>query len=198
MADSQIQLSIDLEGQYCNHWPFARISVNNQILFDGEIQNCITFNFIITAEEKNYLCIKHYGKRFGEDNIYDCAPDQMQDCVLAIADIRFNNVTIGYELMSKLIFKTVWSKTQIQTMLPDVLLQMSEIPCKNDTMTVYNKMNFNSIFSLEFETPILNWLIFSKYKKPLENNAYFSNYSSRWHHERDIELIEEIKELMNQ
>jgi hypothetical protein len=197
MTGTQVNLSIDLEGQYCNHWPFAKISVNNQTLFDGEIQNCITFDFTINAKENNYLCIEHYGKRFGENNVYDCIPDQMQDCLLAISDIRFDDITIGYELMSKLVFKTIWTETQLQTMTPDLLQAMSIIPC-NSTTTVYNKMNFNSQFMLKFELPILNWLTIAKYKKPNEDVAYFSNHSLRWHYEEDLKLIEEIKKLINQ
>jgi hypothetical protein len=193
MINGQIKLEIDLKGQYCNHWPYARITVNDQVLFDSTVVNSINLIFNINAQEKNQLTIEHYGKQFGDNNVYDCTADQSQDCILTIEDIRFENITIGSEIMNQLFLKPVWTKKQLQTIDPDVLLQMSTISCQYNTM-----MNFNSIFSLEFETPILNWLIISKYKKPLENNAYFSNHSSRWHYERDIELIAEIKELMNQ
>jgi len=193
MSDNQINLAIDLKGQYCNHWPFARIIINDQILFDSEVVDSVNLIFNIDAQKKNRLSIEHHSKQFGDNNVYDCTADQSQDCILTIKDIRFEDITVGSEIMNQLFFKPVWTEKQLQTMSPDVLLQMSTISCQDNTM-----MNFNSIFNLEFETPILHWLTISKYKKPLENNAYFSNYSSRWHYERDIELIEEIKELMNQ
>jgi len=192
MLADQIKLEIDLKGQYCNHWPFARIILNDQKLFDGEVVDSVNLMFNIDAQKKNQLLIEHYGKQFGDNNIYDCIPDRGEDCILTINDIRFNDVTVGSEIMSKLFFKTIWTEQQLQTTAPDMLLQMSKISCHSGTM------NFNSIFSLEFETPILNWLTIAKYKQPLENNAYFSNYSLRWHYEKDIELINEIKELMKQ
>jgi len=193
MTNKRIKLEIDLKGQYCNHWPYVRITVNDQVLFDSTVVNSINLIFKINTQEKNQLTIEHYGKQFGDNNVYDCTADQIQDCILTIEDIRFEDITVGSEIMNQLFFKPVWTKKQLQTMSPDVLLQMSTISCQ-DNIT----MNFNSIFNLEFETPILNWLTIFKYKKPLENNAYFSNYSSRWHYEKDIELLEEIKELMSQ
>jgi hypothetical protein len=193
MSTNQINLAIDLKGQYCNHWPFARIIINDQILFDSEVVDSVNLIFNIDAQKKNRLSIEHHSKQFGDNNVYDCTSDQSQDCILTIKDIRFEDITVGSEIMNQLFLKPVWTEKQLQTMSPDVLLQMSTISCQDNTM-----MNFNSIFNLEFETPILNWLTISKYKKPLENNAYFSNYSSRWHYEKDIELLEEIKELMSQ
>ena len=187
---TQINLAIDLKGQYYNHWPFARITVNNLILFDGEVIDIVTLMFNINAVDKNQLIIEHYGKRFGDNNVYDCSADQHEDCVLTIKDIRFEDITVGPEIMNKLFFKTVWTDAQLQTMLKEDLSLMSEVSCQNGTM------NFNSSFNLEFETPILNWLTIAKYKKPVEKTTYFSNHALRWHYEEDLKLIEEIKQLI--
>jgi hypothetical protein len=59
-------------------------------------------------------------------------------------------------------------------------------------------MNFNSLFKISFETPILNWLTIAKYKMESKQHAYFSNYSLRWHYEEDLKLIEEIKSLIKE
>jgi hypothetical protein len=192
MLNTQIKLSIELNGRYCNHWPFARISINDQILFDQEIQDSVVLNFTITAIEKNHLIIEHYGKQFGDNNVYDCTADQSQDCVLTIKDIQFEDITIGSEIMNKLFFNTVWTNAQLQTIDSDLLLQMSKISCHNGAM------NFNSIFDLEFETPIFNWLTIAKYKQPIDSLAYFSNHTLRWHYTEDLQLLEEIKRLINQ
>lgn len=185
-----INLAIDLKGQYCNHWPFARVTVNNRVLFDGEVCDSVTLMFNIKALPENQLLIEHYGKRFGDDNVYDCTADQSEDCILTIKDIRFEDITVGSELMNKLFFKTVWTNTQRQTMPVNALEQMSKISCQDGIM------NFNSAFTLEFELPILNWLTIVKYKEPAENASYFSNHALRWHYDEDLKLIEEIKKLI--
>ena len=187
---TQINLTIDLKGQRCNHWPFARVTVNNRVVFDGQVQEAVTLTFNIDAQEKNQLLIEHYGKRFGDDNVYDCTADQTEDCVLTIKDIRFEDITIGSELMNKLFFKTMWTNTQLQTMTAEALDQMSKISCQDGIM------NFNSTFTLEFDLPILNWLTVAKYKEPAETTSYFSSYALRWHYEEDLKLIKEIKQLI--
>jgi hypothetical protein len=187
---TQVMLAIDLKGQYCNHWPFARVTVNDQILFDGEVINTVGLLFNMQAQETNHLSIEHYGKRFGDHNVYDCTADQSEDCVLTIKDIRFEDITVGPEIMNKMFFKTVWTDAQLESMPPDALEHMAETSCQDGTM------NFNSVFSLKFETPILNWLTIAKYKKPVEKTAYFSSHALRWHYDEDLQLIEEIKQLI--
>ena len=185
-----VQLAIDLQGQQCNHWPFARITVNEQELFNGEVVDSVGLIFNVNVDEKNLLRIEHYGKQFGDNGVYDCTADQTEDCVLTIKDIRFNNVTVGDELMAQLFFQTCWTDAQLKTMSADALAQMSKTTAKQGIM------NFNSQFNLEFETPILNWLTVAKYKKPVEKTTYFSNHALRWHYEEDLKLIDEIKQLI--
>lgn len=183
-------LRIDLQGQYYNHWPFARITVNDRELFDGQVQDSVSLMFNINADEKNLLRIKHHGKRFGDEGVYDCSADQTEDCVLTIKDIRFDDVTVGDELMSQLFFQTCWTDAQLQTIPEDQLAAM------NQTSAKCGIMNFNSTLDIEFETPIFNWLTIAKYKKPVEKTTYFSNHALRWHYEEDLKLIEEIKQLI--
>jgi hypothetical protein len=59
-------------------------------------------------------------------------------------------------------------------------------------------MNFNGTIGLEFDTPVYDWMIVKKYKKPIDKNiAYFSNHTARWHYEEDIKILNEIKSLMD-
>ena len=57
-------------------------------------------------------------------------------------------------------------------------------------------INFNGSILIELDTPIYNWLIISKYKVPITDTTYFSNYSARWHYDEDFKIIKEIKELI--
>lgn len=190
--ETQVHLQIELEGHFCNHWPLAKISVNDQVLYDGPVINSSKYVYQVGVEKNNHLVIQHYGKRFGDDNIYDCSNDQSQDCVLEIKDIKFNNVSIGQELMSKLDFETQWTPAQLRDLTPEFMQDLSKINC------AHGLMNFNSVFKLQFETPILNWLTIAKYKIEAKQHAYFSNYSLLWHYEEDLKLIEEIKSLIKQ
>jgi hypothetical protein len=190
--ETQVHLQIELEGHFCNHWPLAKISVNDQVLYDGPVIDSSKHIYQVDVGKNNHLVIQHYGKRFGDDNIYDCRDDQSQDCVLEIKDIKFNNVSIGQELMSKLDFETQWTPAQLSNLTPEFLQDLSKINCANRTM------NFNSLFKISFETPILNWLTIAKYKIEAKQHAYFSNYSLLWHYEEDLKLIEEIKSLIKQ
>jgi len=170
----------------------ARIIVNDQVLHDGPVVDSCKYVYEIVAGKSNHLVIQHYGKRFGDDGIYDCIADQTQDCVLEIKDIRFNDVSIDQDLMSKLDFETQWTTAQLRELTPEFMQDMSKIKC------IHGVMNFNSVFRLQFETPILNWLTIAKYKTEAKKSAYFSNYSLRWHYEEDLKLIEEIKSLIEQ
>ena len=185
-----IKLELDLKGQFCNHWPLVLICVNNQKLFDGTVEDSVNLNFDINAGDTNVLSVQHYGKSFGDSGIYDCVADQSQDCVLIIKDIRFQGVTVGQELMSKLFFETAWTPAQLESLSADYLSQMSRISA------VSGQMNFNSQLILQFETPVLNWLTMAKYKIEAKNTAYFSSYSLRWHYKEDLKIIKEIKQLM--
>ena len=162
------------------------------MLYDGPVIDSSKHIYQVDVEKNNYLVIQHYGKRFGDDNIYDCMADQTQDCVLEIKDIKFNDVSIGQELMSKLYFETQWTPAQLKELTPEFMQEMSITNYSNGTM------NFNSVLKISFETPILNWLTIAKYKIEAKQHAYFSNYSLLWHYEEDLKLIEEIKSLIKQ
>jgi hypothetical protein len=132
----------------------------------------------------------HYGKSFGENDVWDSSPDASEQCFINIDDICFNEVSIGETLKSKLVFVTEWSDLQRQQNTQEFIDTYSTIQC-------YGMMNFNGSIIIDFDTPVYDWLIFNKYKVPMTDTAYFSNYSARWHYEEDLKVIDEIKELID-
>lgn len=190
ITEDSINLSVDLTGNYYNHWPFIKIYHNQKLLFDNCIENKQTLSFnLLCSDNNNYLKFVHYGKKFGEDNVWDSLSDGSAQCDIKIEDIKFENVSIGKNLMSQLNFITHWSEPQKQH--------------DHEFLSQYSKfrsnglMSFNGEITLEFEVPILSWLIVSKYKVPITDTAYFSNYSLRWHYDEDLQIIKQIKEIMN-
>lgn len=186
----KVKTDIDVTGHHFNHWPLLRISHNGVVLFDGEIENQRTINLNLECGKHNILTFEHYGKQFGENSVWDSAEDGSKSCYVEINDIRFDDVSIE-NYKNKLTFCTKWSDTQLQ-------LNTKEFIDQYDKFAFSGPMSFNGIVNLEFETPVFNWLTISKYKVPMAEIAYFSNYSARWHYDEDLKIIKEIEELINE
>jgi hypothetical protein len=190
MSIEQVNLTVSLTGHYYNHWPNLKILHNNVTVFDQPIIGNQSLSFDLTCRKINELKFIHYGKSFGEDGVWDSSPDASEQCFININDILFNEVSIGETLKSKLIFNTRWTDLQQQHNTQEFIDTYSKIQC-------YGMMNFNGSITIDFDTPVYNWLIFNKYKVPMTDTAYFSNYSARWHYEEDLNVIKEIKELID-
>jgi hypothetical protein len=190
MAAEQVNLTISLTGYYYNHWPNLKILHNNVTVFDQAIVNDQQLVLALSCDKTNRLEFIHHGKSFGEEGIWDSNADASEQCFINIKDILFDQVSIGETLKSKLMFDTAWSDLQLEQNTQEFLNTYSKIQC-------YGMMNFNGSIVIDFDTPIYNWLIFNKYKVPMTDTAYFSNYSARWHYEEDLKVIDEIKELIH-
>ena len=179
------KISIDLQGYYCNHWPWVAVKLNGIELFNQQVVESITLDFDVVCDQTNLLEFEHYGKSFGTNGIWDSGPEQ--DCFAQILDIRFDDVSVD-NIVSGLTFISKWS----QGSDPDQVKNFSTINNCNGLM------NFNGVIGLEFDMPVYDWLIVKKYKKPIDKNiAYFSNHTARWHYEEDIRILDEIKNLMD-
>lgn len=162
------------------------IRLNNVELFNQQVVESITLDFDVDCDKTNLLELEHYGKSFGTNGIWDTNTRTQQDCFAQIKDIRFDDVSIDL-IMSDLTFISKWNPDSN----PDQVKNFSIINNCNGSM------NFNGVISLEFDTPVYDWLIIKKYKKPIDKNiAYFSNHTARWHYEEDIKILNDIKGLM--
>lgn len=185
-----VNLKLELVGHYYNHWPRFQITHDGATVWDGSVQGCQTIDINLTCSDKSHLLLRHLDKKFGEQGIWDTAADGSQDRFIEIKDIKFDDVSVGSEFLSSLVFCSEWSDQQLALQEQDFLNKWSRFPSNG-------MMSFNGCIEIDFEVPVYTWLIPKKYKVPRTDAAYFSNYSLRWHYEKDLELIEEIKELMN-
>jgi len=178
------KISIDLQGFFCNHWPWVVVRLNGIELFNQQVIDLITLDFNVACDQTNLLEFEHYGTSFGTNGIWDSGPEQ--DCFAQIKDIRFDDVSVD-NIISGLTFISKWC----QDSDPQQVENFSTINNCNGLM------NFNGVISLEFDMPVYDWLIIKKYKKPLGKNiAYFSNHTARWHYEEDLKILNDIKDLM--
>lgn len=186
----KIKVEFDFTGHYFNEWPKIQIYHGDIVILDSEIADRTTHVFDIVCPDISNIKIRHYGKRFGENNVFDTDSSGQQDRFIQINDIRFNEVSIGEKLMSQLLFNTEWSDHQKTNASEEFISLYSKFFCQG-------RLSFNGYIDLQFTTPIYNWLIIKKYKIEQIESSYFSNYSKNWHYEEDLRLINEIKGLMH-
>ena len=159
----KVHVSIELQGFFCNHWPQAKITFNDQLIYFSEVENSKILNFELDCAVSNRLTIEHLGKSFGQDNIWDT--DQHNDCVLKIQDIQLDQVSIGEELCSNLIFVTNWSSEQLTQNSEEFIKKYSVIE------NCMGQMNFNGTINFDFEVPVYEWLIKEKFINPSKKST---------------------------
>ena len=185
-----VEIELDVIGKFFNHWPKLQLVVNDKVYYDSEVVDEQTIKIRPLCTKNNTLSLIHYGKQFGETGVYDSLPDGSQSCEIVLRDIRFNDVSIDL-MRNDLVFNTIWSQYQQDTTPKNFIDQYTKV-CGFQSMT------FNGYSNIEFNCPVYDWLIVSKYKVPNDPSlAYFSGFAARWHYERDLEIIQEIKELFN-
>lgn len=186
-----VNLKINVTPTKYNDWPLFRVLHNNIIMWDSKVTRSQIIDIDLSCSIENHLRFEHYGKRFGENNIWDTDPDNLSnDRMIKINDIRLNDASVGLELIRHWIFNTVFTVEQLK--------YLSAKDKKNiEQMLSFGSMNFNGYIDFNFELPVYDWLIINKYKRPIQDAAFFSNYTTRWHYDEDLKLISEIKNLMN-
>lgn len=187
----KIKLEIDISGFFCNQWPILELYYDKKQIFNDFVESNRYLCFELECHQsESLISFRHVGKRFGENDVWDTDASGA-DRYLQISDIKFDDVSVGQEILSKLWFETEWTALQKQTQDNRFIDQYSRFLSNGN-------MNFNGKIDLAFELPIYNWLIINKYKTNFaEARSYFSQYQESWHYEKDLEIIKEIKELMN-
>lgn len=182
-----IDLSLTVTPTYCNHWPELTISFNDIVEFQHVIDKSMQLNLSFEEQDFNRLTIGLSNKSFGENGMWDTAVNESGDIVndltLTIDEALINDVSI-IELLIKNQYTV--NKSPSQSNLDDIIYS-------NGTMY------FNGYFTFEYTQPVLNSIINQKFKQPVNNEkSYFSNYTELFHYEKDLKLIEEITEILNE
>ena len=184
----KVHVSIELQGFFCNHWPQAKITFNDQLIYFSEVENSKILNFELDCAVSNRLTIEHLGKCFGQNNRWDT--DQHTDCVLKIQDIQLDQVSIGKELCSNLIFVTNWSSEQLTQNSEEFIKQYSVIE------NCMGQMNFNGTINFDFEFPVYEWLIKEKFINPSKkSNSKMYSGQGKFDYEYVLNKINSMKQL---
>lgn len=186
--NQKVAIDIKLQGTFCNHWPQAKITFNDQSIYFSEVENSKILNFELDCAVSNRLTIEHLGKSFGRNNVWDT--DQHSDCVLKIQDIQLDQASIGKELHSNLIFVTNWTSEQLTHNSEEFIKKYSVIE------NCMGQMNFNGAINFNFGVPVYEWLIKEKFINPgKKSNVKMYSGQGKFDYEYIFNKIHSMKQL---
>lgn len=137
---------IKVRSNKCNLWPNCRILLNDQIIFDGHIEEQQAIDAALTLRDENSIRIIHHGKRFGENRIWDTKLENghiVADRSMHVEDIVILGISI----------KRWWHRG---SMLVDS--NTETIPEHSDALHFFK----NAEYKLSFSAPFYDWLIDSR------------------------------------
>jgi hypothetical protein len=143
-----INFKIKLHGHDCNDsWPACKVSINDDVMFDSEIQGETLVEFDASVEDDsvdNKLVIDYYNKDFRLDVVLDADGNIVKDKTIDILAICVEDI------------------------------DLNQIPFDNNTVEVYEQaypqelprtrkndmeLSWNSTWTLEFSSPVYIWLL---------------------------------------
>lgn len=143
---TEIKVQIGLEGHHCNLWPLCRILLNDDVVFDGEVQGDQSLEFNMVLRRHNSIMITHHGKRFGEGRIYDTKivnGEITQDRFFRLYKLRI----LGLDMSG------LWH-------LGKMIEGVESVPLAQYSDAVY--FNKNVVYGFDFSAPFYDWMIDTK------------------------------------
>lgn len=185
LGDNLDILCLDVTPSWCNRWPNLFINFNNQKIFSAEIDLAQQIIIDLDSQNSNCLQIGIDNKSFGTNNQWDTQLENdtiVQDLFLEISSCKINDVEINELLKSNLY--TVFRQSG-QDHLPE---------------KIYSEVcNFNGYFQFDYTSPVLNSITNQKFKLPIdENKSYFSNYTTLFHYDDDLILLDKIDRILKE
>lgn len=176
---NMINIKLTLFGTHCNAWPNIKVSLNNNIYYDGPVIDTKVINIAQAANTHNILTIEHYGKSFGSNNIWDTKVDKFntiyEDRAVKILDLELNDVSL---------------KKYITT-----------IPFKGIETYYTDYFGHNGIWTLDFDAPVYDWIIKKFIIPPNTKPLGYVNetsHSNIFDYSLDFIEIKEIEEYLKE
>lgn len=133
---------LQIQGYNCNGYPGCQILFNDEILFNAAV-NDVTLTFNVNLRDANSLKISMFGKRFGEDGVYDTIVNDgniIQDKHIIIKELVIDGISM----------KPWWHHAT----LTDVSLYQHQL-----TIGIYDNVSY----CFEFPFSFYEWLITKNY-----------------------------------
>ena len=174
-------LQIHLRGHHCNLWPLLDISLNGVSVHTGEVNDELRLDLPL-LDNSNILMMRHYGKRFGQNRIWDTKSIDghiTQDRKIEIISIKIDGIDFRDKLHG-------------MAFNQEAVNGEPAISAEWD-----GNFNFNGSVAISITPTPLNWLINLRFKKPRNDSiSYFSDHTKLFHYEDDLILIAKIEALL--
>ena len=143
-----INFKIKLHGHDCNdRWPACKISLNNDVMFNGEIQDETLVEFdasVVDDSVDNKLVIDYYNKDFRLDVVLDANGNIIKNKTIDILDICVEDIDLN---------QIPYNKNTVEV-YEEAYPQDLPRTRKNDM-----ELSWNSTWTLEFSSPVYIWLL---------------------------------------
>jgi hypothetical protein len=172
-------LKLKLFGSFCNEWPNIKVSLNNDIYYNGPIKESKLITLELSLPKHNQLTVEHYGKSFGDNRRWDTKLDD-QGVIYQDRAVRFED----------LILDDVSLKKYIVT-----------FPFVSEQTYYTDYFGHNGYWNLTFETPIYEWIIkqFIVPHKPTPlGYVNETSHSNVFDYSNDLVEIDEIEQYLKE
>jgi hypothetical protein len=173
-------ISIGMYGTACNEWPRIKIAGNNDIYYDGEVQGNKVVSFEMPLLDTNTLVIEHYGKKFGENGVWDVRT--VGDTITQDRAVKINSIVID------------------QVELIGYLCKHWPLVTADDSVYT-DYFGFNGQCTIAFSSPVYTWIIDSLVRpeethKPIYDLAVETSFGNLFDYQQDCTEIAEIENLL--
>jgi len=179
-------LEFKLVPTHCNRWPCFFVEHNGKLIYSKEISTPETVSLTLEDSDDNHISFGINNKQFGAENVWDTQTDSagkiVQDLTLTIESATLEAVDV-LDLILKQPYQL--DKTFGQEHIGKEIVSDGTI-------------NFNGFFTLDYSSPYLNSITNQKWKQPVQQQSYYSNSTTLFHYEKDLELIDEIYDIIEQ
>jgi len=139
-----LDFSLNLESQFCNGYPFIKVGLNHEVLYNDYVKDSLNLKFIRRLSNSTHNLWIEYNNKTNENCTATC--DQ---CVI-IKDISFENISLP---------RFIWAGKFYPVYPEPYASQQKELGIKLDNV-MYNidYLGFNGKWNLQFTTPIFTWI----------------------------------------
>lgn len=168
-----IDINLELTATFCNSWPTAKITADNQTIWQGTVEQVKHISFHI-PKDSTTIVISGINKSSGENNSWDTVVDSqgriIVDKTMTLSWIRINNIDMTQAWIDN---------------LPNIRFGVW-----------YD--NYDTQFTVE--SPVLDWIIRTKFVDTNLGDSkkmIYNDYNKKWNYTTLQQKINTLRQRLN-